>query len=200
MENRFAAAKEAMESFANKGAGGPIVDPMTSFIDTTGEADGSMAIGKSVVSDPKKRKRGKGGGLDEIFSSIGKSVNKGARKLANSALDQFFGTSEDETSRYYVNVNPGSPNAGEITEGTSTGISGNTERVEALLSQVVAELQAINGNTSTSSSLLNSLNQKDFVDHGVRESIKALGSASKNQSKPIPSRGNTRAIQNIIRP
>lgn len=200
MENRFAAAKEAMEAFANKGAGGPIVDPMTSFIDTTGEASGSMAIGKSVVSDPKKRKRGKGGGLDEIFSSIGKSVNKGARKLANSALDQFFGTSEDETSRYYVNVNPNSPNAGEITEGASTGISGNTERVEALLSQVVAELQAINGNTSTSSSLLNSLNQKDFVDHGVRESIKALGSASKNQSKPIPSRGNTRAIQNIIRP
>lgn len=199
MENRFAAAKEAMEAFANKGAGGPIVDPMTSFIDTTGEADGSMALGKSVVSDSKKR-RGKGGGLDEIFSSIGKSVNTGARKLANNALDQFFGTSPEPSSRYYVNVNPSSPNVGEITEGQSTGLTGNTERLEALLSQVVAELQAINGNTSTSSSLLDSLNQKDFVDHGVRESIKALGNNSNNQAKPIPSRGNTRAIQNIIRP
>lgn len=203
LDRRQNSAAQYLAQFG--GAGGPLKDPVSALIDMSGSVGGSMAPGKSVVSNHNRRNRnkkdGKGGGLDEIFSSIGKSVNKGARKLANSALDQFFGTPNEETSRYYVNVNSGSPNAGEVTEGVvGQGLSGNTERVEALLSQVIAELQAINGNTSTSSSLLNSINQKDFVDHGVRESIKALGESSKNRSKPIPSRGNTRAIQNIIRP
>ena len=118
--------------------------------------------------------------------------------MANSALDQFFGTSPEASNRYYVNLNPSS----QIDENGNPvqGSLGNTERVEALLSQVIDELRAINGNTSTSSTLLDSLNQKDFVDHGLRDSINALGKASRNAPKPIPSRGNTRTIQNIIRP
>lgn len=197
MDNRFAAAEEAYNTFGG-GSGGPLIDPRSSTnIDGNPSIIGSTQFGKSVVSARSKRK-GKGGGLDEIFSSIGRTVSSGARNMANSALDQFFGTTPEASNRYYVNLNPS--NQVDDNGNPVQGSLGNTERVEALLSQVIDELRAINGNTSTSSALLDSLNQKDFVDHGLRDSINALGKASRNTPKPIPSRGNTRAIQNIIRP
>ena len=76
----------------------------------------------------------------------------------------------------------------------------SSNSTDDLLRQVLQELREINGNTGSSSELLGSLNEKEFVDHGVRNSIKALGkSARPNYQKPN-SYNSTRSIRNLVRP
>jgi hypothetical protein len=68
------------------------------------------------------------------------------------------------------------------------------------MAQVLAELKAINGNTGESSNLLMTLNQKDFVDTGVRNSLSQLGKTNQRKPQTQYNHGNTRSINAMIRP
>ena len=157
MENRFAAAEEAFNSFGN----------------------GSTA---------PQQKTGTGGG-----NRFPKSMNK-RKHIGGPSLF----TSKTLHPSYDVN-HPDSP----ISK-YSNSLSGTTgegkDNTENLLRQVLQELKEINGHTENSSELLGSLNEKDFVDNGVRNSIKALGKSAKpNYGKPN-NYNSARSIRNLIRP
>lgn len=88
------------------------------------------------------------------------------------------------------------------TFGTGTSGGGDMSRVISLLSQMIVELSAINDNTGTSSNLLGSLNEKGFVDQGLRDSIAAVSKQPKKnyarhtQSNP----NNVRTVTALARP
>lgn len=96
-------------------------------------------------------------------------------------------------------------NSGRSIDTVSNDIKsdGVIKRIEMLLYQVVQELAAINSNTGTSSDLLGSLNEKDFVDKGLRDSLAA---ASKSNKKSYAARhvqtnpNNVRTISAMARP
>ena len=75
---------------------------------------------------------------------------------------------------------------------SSIDISG----VVTLLTRAVEELSKITNNTASSSDLLGSLNEKDFVDKGVRDSIEALGKAGRANKKKtrLPQTSATTAL------
>ena len=70
-----------------------------------------------------------------------------------------------------------------------------------MMSKILQALVAIQQNTGTSSDLLGSLNEKDFVDKGLRESINAAGKATRNYSKRHTSSGtNATQVVSLARP
>lgn len=78
----------------------------------------------------------------------------------------------------------------------------NREVVE-LLSQVLYELKAINGNTSESSGLLNSLNEKGFQDTGLRNSLKSVSNIprkTQHVSHSMAYPGNSKIVMTMARP
>lgn len=78
----------------------------------------------------------------------------------------------------------------------------NREVVE-LLSQVLYELKAINGNTSESSGLLNSLNEKGFQDTGLRNSLKSVSNIprkTQHVSHSMANPGNSKIVMTMARP
>ena len=79
---------------------------------------------------------------------------------------------------------------------SSTDING----VVTLLTRAVEELTKITNNTASSSDLLVSLNEKDFVDQGVRDSINALGKASKSKKRTDYPQTSARAALDIANP
>lgn len=85
-----------------------------------------------------------------------------------------------------------------------TGSSSNSlDHVQELLSAVIAELKIISGNTGTSNNLLNTLNQKDFVDSELRNSLSQRSNTSKTKSTTQYRAGsgtNARAIAALARP
>ena len=156
MENRFAAAEEAYNSFGNG-------------------------------STTPQQKTGTGGGT---------RFPKSANKRKNIGGPSLF-TSKTLRPSYDVNhSNSSMNNYSNNLSGTGEG----KDNTENLLRQVLQELKEINGHTENSSELLGSLNEKDFVDNGVRNSIKALGKSAKpNYGKPN-NYNSARSIRNLIRP
>lgn len=171
---------------------------------------------------PKENKKGTGGGLEELFSGLKDNVTDKIRGAINNAgnssnnlkLPPIISSANNNSpnlikgpdfipqnkSNNYSPVNiPPMPTP---TPSTNNNSVSSTSALENLLSQVLIELKAINGNTGESSNLLEALNKKDFVDTGVRESITQLGKSAMNQRKPkLPyNHGNTRSIGAMIRP
>ena len=73
--------------------------------------------------------------------------------------------------------------------------------VIGLMKQVVSELVKISTNTGSSNTLLTSLNEKEFVDQGLRDSINALGkSKSKSFNKGSSSYSSARSVTAMARP
>lgn len=91
----------------------------------------------------------------------------------------------------------------DSTTGGAGGVaSGSIGRIESLLVQAVHELIAITSNTGSSSDLLGAINDKGFVDQGLRDSIAAVSKQPKKnyarhtQSNP----NNVRAVTALARP
>lgn len=86
--------------------------------------------------------------------------------------------------------------------GVGGASSGSIGRIESLLVQAVQELIAITSNTGSSSDLLGALNEKGFVDQGLRDSIAAVSKqprknyARHTQSNP----NNVRTVTALARP
>lgn len=91
----------------------------------------------------------------------------------------------------------------DSADGVGGGVStGSIGRIESLLVQAVHELIAITSNTGSSSDLLGAINEKGFVDQGLRDSIAAVSKQPKKnyarhtQSNP----NNVRAVTALARP
>ena len=63
----------------------------------------------------------------------------------------------------------------------SSGKGGANDDVVILMARAIEELVKITNNTASSSDLLDSLNNKDFVDKGLRDSFEALNKVSKSK-------------------
>jgi murein DD-endopeptidase MepM/ murein hydrolase activator NlpD len=91
---------------------------------------------------------------------------------------------------------------------TSYGTGGdNSSRTDLtsvvnLLTQVVSELMHISNNTYSSSNYLSSINDKDFVDSGLRDSIKAINKAKASQTsnKANSSSSSAKSVASIAAP
>lgn len=81
----------------------------------------------------------------------------------------------------------------------STDNSTNQELV-SIMSKVLEQLQQINGNTGQSSDLLDSLNNKDFVDVGLRESVSQLSKIKQKKPTSSYNHGNVRTVNSMIKP
>lgn len=88
--------------------------------------------------------------------------------------------------------------------GTSGDNSSSTDlsKVVTLMAQVVSELIQISNNTHTSSNYLSSINDKDFVDSGLRNSIKAINKskASKSSNTTSNSRSSAKSVAKLASP
>lgn len=70
----------------------------------------------------------------------------------------------------------------------------------ALVTRMVEELIKITNNTASSSDLLGSLNEKEFVDQGLRDSLNALGNAKKAQRSNTLPKVNATMASSMAKP
>ena len=86
------------------------------------------------------------------------------------------------------------PNVSIVPSGTSGGT--DLTGVVTLMARAVDELIKITNNTASSTTYLESINDKDFVDQGLRDSIDALKNVKRAQkSTPLPSSPATAVLE-----
>lgn len=89
-----------------------------------------------------------------------------------------------------------------VTQSAPTS-SSNMGTIVALLQRIVAELTVIGDNTGESSGYLETLNDKDFVDAGLRKSISSLNDAKDKieaKQRRASDTRNTRTIKAMVTP
>lgn len=163
----------------------------------------SVQMADASMPSPTEGETGVGGETSQNLTAIAKiTPSNFTKKIAQSASNAATSfrssfTTSSAAKRITPPADEGVYNDNIITADTPI------ERIEKLLIQVVAELAAIEGNTGTSSNLLNDLNGKDFVDKGLRDSLSNVG---KNQKKSHVGRhvqqnnNNSRTIAAMARP
>lgn len=108
---------------------------------------------------------------------------------------------ESPTSSYKLEPKSIAPTVTPTDTGMETAQDKSLDGVISMMSKILQALVAIQQNTGTSSDLLGSLNEKDFVDKGLRESINAAGKATRNYSKRHTSSGtNATQVVSLARP
>lgn len=123
------------------------------------------------------------------FYKPSKSVKKNTRSTLSSRVPQNISLDEIEFRDDRALPNSSSDNIYE-----NRYILDNKDVVN-LLHQVLQELKNISSNTGSSSNLLGELNQKDFVDKGLRDSISAVAKTKSSSNYKMAS-GST-SIKNI---
>jgi len=171
---RFKKPSESMD-----GSGGPDFNLGNIF---SGASLGDPQFLKNTITSAVKDPHGFAQQLQSKYSSGQSADNTSFYQLPNMKSDQDG-----------VNVS-------EIIQNFETG------NLEDLLRTVIAELQDIKGNTKdikgntgVSNSFLNSINNKDTTDNGLRTAINALGNYQP-QKLLSNDRGNARSIQAMIKP
>ena len=126
-------------------------------------------------------------------SKIGKS-NYISNKNNNSRIDRSVKSTPS------IKINNRIPNNIPINITDHDNI--NNKEVVTLLNKVISCLEAITSNTGESNGLLTSLNQKDFVDQGLRNSFNAMGKSSKKHYTRHMNMNpnNNRLITSLARP
>ena len=84
-----------------------------------------------------------------------------------------------------------------------TGATGSTDlsNVISMMAQIIDELSRIGQNTGLSNNLLGAINEKDFVDQGVRDSLNALGNVRrKSYTKGRTTSSTARSVASVARP
>ena len=178
---RKANAESLYAKYAGKYSGGP-----TSTIDMDRYADvlRDPRTGEILeVQDSATTKSQRVGGP----SSIGRNVytSKPYRQSPRGA--RYGGPTITGPSVSPSNTSVASTTAPATTPIVTTASSGtDLSGVVSLLSRTVEELVKITNNTASSSTLLGSINDKDFVDQGLRDSIAALKNVKTSKSSTIP--------------
>lgn len=148
------------------------------------------------------------GGPDE--SDIGstnyspKSASSSQSRIGTFNFRPKNGVSRPTTSSSSVNLPTfSSSDSYDSIDGGVGGVSsGSIGRIESLLVQAVRELIAITSNTGSSSDLLGAINEKGFVDQGLRDSIAAVSrQPKKNYARHTQSNpNNVRTVTALARP
>ena len=145
----------------------------------------------------------KGGEFNDsmISSNNNQYINSGRKSKSNNR-SSYSSNSNINNSTQFKNM---SQNINEILSSATTNNSDNLEQMALIMMQILTELKQINGNTSSSTSLLGALNEKEFVDQGLRNSISALGKASslnrrKGSKQNTFNYNNTKTIASLVRP
>lgn len=175
-------------------------------------AVGSQASLKAAVPGVKEQYTdyaggGTGGPAESDLGSSGYSPKTAASSQSRIGTFNFRpknGISRPTTPSSSVNLPTfSSSDSYDSTTGGVGGVaSGSIGRIESLLIQAVHELIAITSNTGSSSDLLGAINDKGFVDQGLRDSIAAVSKqprknyARHTQSNP----NNVRAVTALARP
>ena len=145
------------------------------------------------------------GGPDEQESQLNLSqyITR-QNKIQNSRTIQSnkIGKSTSSTGRFTsIGGKQTSPiNDDMFTANSTTTGSTDLSNVISMMGQIINELARISQNTGSSSNLLESLNEKDFVDQGLRDSLNALGNTRKKSTKNRSSGSTTRAVASMARP
>ena len=144
---------------------------------------------KKSAFDAKKLLRKYGMGGPEISSagySYSSHVSPGRSSYDTDSIVSYAGSSIF-TSRPSSSRSPG-----------GTDLSGVIQAIEV----VIRQLAAINSNTATSNDYLDSINSKEFVDQGLRNSLNSLKSVTprrKNSSSAVtPKTASARGVNALI--
>ena len=145
----------------------------------------------------------KGGEFNDsmISSNNNQYINSGRKSKSNNR-SSYSSNRNINNSTQFKNM---SQNINKILSSATTNNSDNLEQMALIMMQILTELKQINGNTSSSTSLLGALNEKEFVDQGLRNSINALGKASslnrrKGSKQNTFNYNNTKTIASLVRP
>lgn len=164
-------------------------------------------------SQPTDGYRGMGGPVEDenINSNENTSTSSiGISRFTKSAIKASNKVQEATTNianRITGNTANGTKNTVQKTENELSIINRSSDeyikRIQELLMMVVTELKMISTNTGASTSILGEINDKDFVDTGLRESLskKSSNSSSRHSSyRRMPSGTNTRVVASLARP
>lgn len=172
----------------------------------------SSNYGKGGYSDTKNKiHRGFNGAIDyttETWLSGRKDVqggkggtsdiNPGMFTSAAKAFTNRFNSKGGSATRAYYGLGRG---GNDIIEHPVRGYNVNLDEVITLLGHMLTELKSIASSNDSSSAYLAELNQKDFVDQGLRDSINSLGKITKKSSGPVKSSGGSaRTVASLARP
>ena len=170
----------------NGGKGGPSKLSATNNIPTDFTKD-------SWLSARKKRQGGKGGpscinpatcmasDIPKPPRSGGKGGDNLSKPMASTRLGKGGDNYTPPTANQKCNV--------------------NLDEIISLLGSMLTELKSIAVSNNSSSDYLAEINQKEFVDQGLRDSINSLNKATKKSSTPIKSSGGSaRTVASLARP
>lgn len=117
--------------------------------------------------------------------------NTGYTRRLSSRSD-LFGANESIMHKSSPQVVKSIPKGGPA----GTDLSG----VISLMNKVVVELEKISSNTGSSNELLGSINDKDFVDKGLRDSFKSLKASKRSKNQISRSTAKTTAVTDMAKP
>ena len=167
------------------GKGGPSNLSATNNIPTDFTKD-------SWLSARNKRQRGKGGPS---------CINPAVCQLDISKSSRNNGKGGDNLSSPRVSTRLGKGGDNYTPPTANQKCNVNLDEVIALMGSMLTELKSIAKTNNSSSDYLAELNQKDFVDQGLRDSINSLNKVTKKSSTPIKSSGGSaRTIASLARP
>ena len=219
-------AKQMLSKFGGKkstGVGGPdfmdntistlnnIKDRLQTFFNeinysSSDSEEGTGGPDESAINIPElnmnDEKVAKGGEAEKIFgknfdndkfSSIN---NKIFKQKASINLNEIGGPEEPVISIAPMRANFISSNNDIIEESDNKDTKVDLKPIETLLTQVILELTKITNNTSSSNDLLGSLNEKDFVDKGLRDT---LSNTKAKKNKPFGKPSSTSSAKTVAR-
>lgn len=135
-------------------------------------------------------------GVSRFTKSAIKSSNK-VREATTNIANQITGNTSNG-SIYPLKTSANDSNTTIINNRTSDEF---VEHIKELLITVINELKMITTNTGISTTILGEINEKDFVDTGLRESLsKKINNQKYSSYKRPPSGTNTRVIAALARP
>lgn len=188
------------QSFYNQFAGKPTsklqsssIPEYSDFMDTGGVGGADTDNIDTVKSEPKST-------INTIKSLISNISNKTNPYVSNDNNIEPLKTDSLVSSKMNYKI----PDNGDINQNNynhdNTDDKKFQENMMDILYKIFEQLQYINGNTGDSSVLLDSLNNKDFIDKGVRESLNALGKVKNKKNSYPRSSNNIRMITAMAKP
>lgn len=126
-----------------------------------------------------------------VISNTSKKANN--RNVSLNDVQKLIGTNSGS-----VSYKPPTSSGYSESQMNST----NPEDILKAIYLVLDELRNITGNTSNSNSLLETLNEKDFVDQALRDSLNSIGSSRKTKSSRsyYPTSSSVKSISAMARP
>ena len=180
------------------GVGGPIEDPMDALGAYMPTPPKETFIKKRIVSPMQQLAAlsNRQISVSKIKGGIGGPIEDQA-----TSLDGVTSTSPHRNLSYRVSTKTPRSTSNNITTTTIQTNASNEQinHISQLLHQAVLYLAAISTSTEHTATGMSELNQKDFVDQGVRDTLNALGQ-QKQKASMVPGSGSSKIATGLARP